>query len=137
MKTRTESQEVYGVQVPSTLLLTRKGNSVTVTGNSVHGHYIGYKYQQHVKTLDKARQDELKDSVYELLYDLYENEVEYTKSIYGPLGLVDDVSSFLRYNANKALNNLGYEGLFPVEETRVSAPILTCLLYTSPSPRDS
>lgn len=98
-----------------------------VRDETVHGHYIGYKYQQHVKTLDKARQDELKDSVYELLYDLYENEVEYTKLIYGPLGLVDDVNAFLRYNANKALNNLGYEGLFPVEETRVSAPILTAL----------
>ena len=39
----------------------------------------------------------------------------------------EDVKRFLRYNANKALNNLGYEGLFPVDETRVSPAILASL----------
>lgn len=34
---------------------------------------------------------------------------------------------FLRYNANKALMNLGYEALFPEEATAVSPAILAAL----------
>ena len=34
---------------------------------------------------------------------------------------------FLRYNANKALMNLGYEGLFPKEAVAVSPAILAAL----------
>ena len=43
------------------------------------------------------------------------------------MGLTDDVKKFLHYNANKALMNLGYEALFPPEETNVSAGILAAL----------
>ncbi|MDU7503951.1 MAG: ribonucleotide-diphosphate reductase subunit beta, partial [Corynebacterium kroppenstedtii] len=39
----------------------------------------------------------------------------------------EDVKRFLRYNANKALNNLGYEALFPADETRVSPAIISSL----------
>ena len=53
--------------------------------------------------------------------------MEYTESIYDEIGWTEDVKRFLRYNANKAMNNLGYDGLFPVEETRVSAAILASL----------
>lgn len=126
-KTRAQAQEVYGVQVPSTLLLTRKGNAVTVTGNSIHGYYIGYKYQRGVLSLDVQKQEELKDFAYDLLYDLYENEIQYTRNIYDPLGLTEEVNTFLRYNANKALNNLGYEGLFQSQDTQVAPTILASL----------
>jgi ribonucleoside-diphosphate reductase beta chain len=34
---------------------------------------------------------------------------------------------FLRYNANKALMNLGYEALFPKQATAVSPAILAAL----------
>jgi ribonucleoside-diphosphate reductase beta chain len=33
--------------------------------------------------------------------------------LYGDIGWVDEVETFLRYNANKALMNLGQEPLFP------------------------
>lgn len=98
-----------------------------VRDEAVHGYYIGYKYQKRTATLTPEEREKWKDHTFDLLYDLYENELAYTHDIYGPLGLEDDVNAFLRYNANKALNNLGYEGLFPVDETRVSAPILTSL----------
>lgn len=38
-----------------------------------------------------------------------------------------DVRRFLRYNANKALNNLGYEAMFPADDCRVSPKILSAL----------
>lgn len=119
--------EVYCVQVPSTFLLTRNQGSVTVTGNCVHGYYIGYKYQKSISKLPQEEQEELKEFTYDLLMELYDNEVKYTQEIYDELGWTEDVRRFLKYNANKALNNLGYEGLFPIDETRVSPAILSSL----------
>ena len=85
-----------------------------IRDEAVHGYYIGYKYQVALRNESEERKDELKDYAFELLYDLYENENQYTEDIYDALGWTEDVKRFLRYNANKALNNLGYEGLFPV-----------------------
>lgn len=98
-----------------------------IRDEAVHGYYIGYKYQQGVKKLGEAEQDELKAYTFDLLYDLYDNEIDYTEDLYDDLGWTEDVKRFLRYNANKALNNLGYEGLFPADETRVSPAILSSL----------
>ena len=98
-----------------------------IRDEAVHGYYIGYKYQLGVRKESAERQEELKDYAFDLLYDLYENENQYTEDIYDPLGWTEDVKRFLRYNANKALNNLGYEGLFPADETKVSPAILASL----------
>lgn len=87
-----------------------------IRDESVHGYYIGYKYQQLIKTLSEAEQAELQDWTTGLLLDLYDNELAYTEAIYDPLGWTEDVKAFLRYNANKALNNLGYGALFPADE---------------------
>ncbi|EEI77687.1 ribonucleoside-diphosphate reductase beta chain [Corynebacterium striatum] len=98
-----------------------------IRDEAVHGYYIGYKYQQAVKQLNPAQQQGLKDSVFDLVFDLYDNEITYTEKIYDALGWTEDVKRFLRYNANKALNNLGYEGLFPSDECRVDPAILSSL----------
>ncbi|SEI73621.1 ribonucleoside-diphosphate reductase beta chain [Alkalibacterium gilvum] len=80
---------------------------------SVHGTYIGYKFQIGYNQLDEAEQEELKNWSYELLFKLYENEIEYTGYLYDEIGWTEDVGVFLRYNANKALQNLGFDPLFP------------------------
>ncbi len=98
-----------------------------IRDEAVHGYYIGYKYQQAVKQLDPAQRQEIKDAVFDLVFDLYDNEITYTEKIYDALGWTEDVKRFLRYNANKALNNLGYEGLFPTDECRVDPAILSSL----------
>ena len=38
-----------------------------------------------------------------------------------------DVTAFIRYNANKALQNLGYEALFPPQACEVNPAILAAL----------
>ncbi len=43
------------------------------------------------------------------------------------MGLTEDVKTFLHYNANKALMNLGYEGMFPADMTKVDPSILSAL----------
>ena len=93
----------------------------------VHGYYIGYKYQVGLARRTQAEQQAIKDEVFDLLLDLYDNECAYTETLYDELGWTEDVKRFLRYNANKALNNLGYEGLFPQDECRVSPAILASL----------
>ena len=98
-----------------------------IKDESVHGYYIGYKYQKNLETLPEDKKDEYKMFTYELLQDLYDNEVKYTRDIYDSVGLTDQVLAFLRYNANKALQNLGYEPLFPLTSTEVDATIITAL----------
>ena len=98
-----------------------------IRDEAVHGYYIGYKFQQHLRDKNEVNRNFIKEMVYELLYELYENECQYTEDIYDPLGLTEDVKVFLRYNANKALNNLGYEALFPADETQVQPEIMAQL----------
>jgi ribonucleoside-diphosphate reductase beta chain len=98
-----------------------------IRDEAVHGYYIGYKYQCGLDQVSQAERDTLKNYTFELLFELYENEVEYTQDLYDEVGLTEDVKKFLRYNANKALMNLGYEGLFPKDETDVNPAILSAL----------
>ncbi|APE09852.1 class 1b ribonucleoside-diphosphate reductase subunit beta [Rhodococcus sp. 2G] len=98
-----------------------------IRDEAVHGYYIGYKYQRGLETITQAERDELKDWVFELLFELYDNETHYTAALYDQVGLTEDVKKFLRYNANKALMNLGYEALFPKDETDVNPAILSAL----------
>ncbi len=98
-----------------------------IRDEAVHGYYIGYKFQKGLEKLTEPERQELKDYTFELLFELYDNEVEYTQDLYDPLGLTEDVKKFLRYNANKALMNLGYEALFPRDETDVNPAILAAL----------
>lgn len=83
-----------------------------IRDESVHGSYIGYKFQQGFKELSVVEQKVLSDWAYSLLFTLYENEVKYTEYLYDEVGWTEDVKVFLRYNANKALMNLGLSPLF-------------------------
>jgi Ribonucleotide reductase, beta subunit len=98
-----------------------------IRDEAVHGYYIGYKFQKGLEKESEQRRQELKDYTYELLFELYDNEVIYTQDLYDELGLTEDVKKFLRYNANKALMNLGYEALFPRDETDVNPAIIAAL----------
>ena len=98
-----------------------------IRDEAVHGYYIGYKYQTGLEAVTPERREELKAYTFDLLYELYDNEVAYTESLYDGVGLTEDVKKFLRYNANKALLNLGYEALFPKDETDVNPAILSAL----------
>lgn len=98
-----------------------------IRDEAVHGYYIGYKYQKSLEGLSDEKKESLKDAAYDLLLDLYENECKYTEDIYDDLGWTEDVKAFLRYNANKALNNLGYEGLFPPDDCRFNTGVMSSL----------
>lgn len=98
-----------------------------IRDEAVHGYYIGYKFQRGFDNLTPMEQMEIKDFAATFLFDLYENEVRYTESLYDSIGLTEDVKKFLHYNANKAMMNLGFDPLFPADTTNVSASILSAL----------
>ena len=93
----------------------------------VHGYYSGYKYQRGLETLTRQEQSDMREFTYALLEELDELELRYSGELYEPLGLMDDVAVFVRYNANKALMNLGYPARFAPEETEVNPEILAAL----------
>ena len=98
-----------------------------IRDESVHGYYIGYKFQKGMELLSQAERDEIKDYTFSLLYELYDNEVQYTQDLYDAVGLTEDVKKFLHYNANKALMNLGFEAMFPATVTTVNPASLSAL----------
>lgn len=84
---------------------------------SVHGLYVGKLAQEIFNDVfDEEVKKEMQAFVLRLLLELYELELELTEMIYDPVDLTHDVKVFLRYNANKALMNLGYEPYFEYEE---------------------
>src|SRR5690606_18981147 len=85
-----------------------------VADESIHGVFVGLLAQDIFRKL--SNQEEVKKKVVDLLMLLYENELKYTEEIYTDVGLTAEVKEYVRYNANKALMNLGFEELFEVKE---------------------
>ena len=106
-----------------------------IRDEAVHGTYIGYKFQLGFNELPEEEQEELKAWTYDLLYELYENEEKYTEELYDEIGWTEEVKTFLRYNANKALMNLGLDPLFPENAEDVN-PIIMNGISTGTSNHD-
>ncbi|MBS3182434.1 class 1b ribonucleoside-diphosphate reductase subunit beta [Leucobacter manosquensis] len=113
--------------VHATLTNTADMIRLILRDKAVHGYYSGYKYQRGLETHSQAEQQKMRDFTYDLLDELYELELQYSCELYEPLGLTDDVAVFVRYNANKALMNLGYPARFAPQETEVNPEILAAL----------
>ncbi|ALC81140.1 MULTISPECIES: class 1b ribonucleoside-diphosphate reductase subunit beta [Bacillus] len=83
---------------------------------SIHGVYVGLLAQEIYRKQPEEVKEELKTFSLELLDTLYQNELAYTEDIYDQVELSHDVKKFIRYNANKALMNLGFDPYFEDEE---------------------
>lgn len=86
----------------------------------VHGYYIGYKFQQDSSEADKT-------TARRLMQELYATELLRVQDLYDDVGWTEDVKKYLRYNANKALANLGLEPMFAPEHTEIPAYIMSAL----------
>ncbi|HBF0842556.1 class 1b ribonucleoside-diphosphate reductase subunit beta [Clostridioides difficile] len=89
--------------------------SLILRDESLHGKYIGLLAQEIYDSFDKIDKEILEEKMYSILYSLMENEIEYTNVIYRESGLEKEVVNFLKYNANRALENLGFEKLYTVD----------------------
>ncbi|CAM4390701.1 MAG: class 1b ribonucleoside-diphosphate reductase subunit beta [Paenibacillus macerans] len=83
---------------------------------SIHGVYVGVLAQEIYAQMSEDEQKDVYETLEGLLHYLHANEERYTEQIYTKIGLVDEVKVFLRYNANKAFMNLGFEPPFEEEE---------------------
>ncbi|MCS5881576.1 ribonucleotide-diphosphate reductase subunit beta [Klebsiella variicola subsp. variicola] len=64
-----------------------------IRDEAVHGYYIGYKYQKGLEIVSPGKREELKNFALDLLMDLYDNELAYSRELYGESGWFDDVSA--------------------------------------------
>lgn len=83
--------------------------SLILRDESLHGKYIGLLAQEIFESFEDDEKNALKEKVYKILNDLMENEENYTNMIYNGSGLEEEVINFLKYNANRALENLGFD----------------------------
>jgi ribonucleoside-diphosphate reductase beta chain len=90
--------------------------SLILRDESIHGVAVGYFAQQKFRQFADDLKEQLTVWGYEFLLDLYHNEMDYTNDVYAETGLGPEVKSFVRYNANKALMNVGFDVMFPDEE---------------------
>lgn len=102
-----------------------------IRDESMHGGFIGYKFKVGYDKLSEIEKQELTMWAYNLLYQLYDNECKYTEYLYDEVGWTNDVKTFLRYNANKALGNLGLSPLFPDTMDDVNPIVINGLSTTT------
>lgn len=98
-----------------------------IRDEAVHGFYIGYKCQCGLAELSESERSGHREYTYELLNALYTNEIDYAHDLYDGLGWTDDVLPYMRFNANRALANLGYEPMFGPSDCRVNPAVLSAL----------
>lgn len=82
---------------------------------SIHGLYVGVLAQEQLQKLSPEEKLEACAEVERLVRELYEIELAYTHELYDKLDLAIDVATYVRYNANKAMMNLGLEPVFDDE----------------------
>lgn len=102
-----------------------------IADESIHGVFVGLMAQDQFKKL--KNQDQVKARFLALLYNLYENELKYTEEVYTEVGLTAEVKEYVRYNANKALMNLGFDPIFEVKQVN---PIVLNGLNTETTQHD-
>ncbi|WP_202913710.1 class 1b ribonucleoside-diphosphate reductase subunit beta [Pararcticibacter amylolyticus] len=85
-----------------------------IADESIHGVFVGLLAQDVYRKLN--HQEAVKQKLDALLNDLYENELKYTDEVYTDVGLSAEVKDYVRYNANKAMMNLGFSEVFEVKD---------------------
>lgn len=90
--------------------------NLIIRDESIHGIFIGTLAQEVFAKFTLEKQKELTDWTISLLEELYTHQSKLMEDIYESVDLTHDVKTFVRYNANKALMNLGLQPYFEREE---------------------
>ena len=80
-----------------------------------HGTYVGLIAQEELKKFNDSQKKFAEYIATQFFKELLDIEKEYSKALYSELGLYHDVMDFVKYNANKAMNNLGFDAIFEHE----------------------
>lgn len=87
-----------------------------IADESIHGVFVGLLAQEIYNKFTDVEKESVDKERTELLYNLFENELKYTDEVYGDINLTGEVKEYLKYNANRALMNLGFKEEFVVKE---------------------
>lgn len=90
--------------------------SLILRDESLHGKYIGLLAQEIFESFDDNTKNKLKNKAYSIFESLMDNEIDYTNTIYYETEFTDEVINFLKYNANRALENLGFDDYYEVDD---------------------
>ncbi len=101
--------------------------NLIIRDEAVHGLFVGLLAQKVLETIPEDERKELTDSVYATMLELFELEKEYTKELYEPINLYEEVVKFIQYNADKALMNLGLDPHFNIEEKDINPIVINGL----------
>ncbi|MGW0043726.1 class 1b ribonucleoside-diphosphate reductase subunit beta [Rhodococcus sp. NPDC003348] len=110
-------------------VLTNTGDLIRLImrDEAVHGFYIGHTCRRALDRADGRVRARHRTYTHELLQALYDNEVGYAHDLYDGVGWTGEVLPFMRFNANRALANLGYGPRFAAAECIVRPEILAAL----------
>lgn len=86
--------------------------NLIIRDESIHGVYVGLNYKELLSELTEEQRKELEVFTKDIFKELLDNEIAYARELYDQVGLAIEVIDFVKYNANKALENLGYDGIF-------------------------
>lgn len=100
---------------------------------TIHGSCVGYSAQEIYNKLSPEEQKQADKEVYELLEDLFQNEEAFTHELYDSIGLADQVINYVKYNGNRALQNIGRPVYFEHDPIN---PIIENALNTSSKNHD-
>ena len=100
---------------------------------TIHGSCVGYSAQEIYNKLSPDEQKQADKEVYELLEDLFQNEEAFTHELYDSIGLADQVINYVKYNGNRALQNIGRPVYFEHDPIN---PIIENALNTSSKNHD-
>lgn len=89
--------------------------SLILRDESLHGKYIGLLAQEIYNSFDEDEKSNMYEKIKGILNNLMENEINYTNTIYKESGFEKEVINFLQYNANRALENLGFDEFYEVD----------------------
>lgn len=86
--------------------------SLILRDESLHGKYIGLLAQEIYEVFSQEEKHYLLKEVKDIFWKLYNNELEYVKTIYKGTNLEEQVITYMQFNANSAFENLGFEKPF-------------------------
>lgn len=104
-----------------------------IRDESVHGVFVGLLAQEVYNNLSLVEKQLANEFVPKLMDDLYHNELEYSEMLYDEIELTHEVKKYIRYNANKAMMNLGLEPAFEEEDVN---PVVLNGIRTETSTHD-
>lgn len=90
----------------------------------LHTVGMGFFAKEIYDKLSEKTQSELKEKAYNLIKEVCQAELEYSKELYKNLDCIDEVETYLQFNTNYALECLGFDKLFDITENDVNPIVM-------------